>query len=137
LFSDGESLTGAPDRVAAEARSAGIPVITVVAGSSEGATIPTGNGSVVVDEDGRPVVTRAAAGVLREISDMTGSVSTSLRDPDVVAVVTDQLLGHVDRREETGFRFVPVERYPLFVGAALVALALSLTIRVVRWKDLF
>ena len=61
-----------------------------------------------------------------------------LRDNlEVVGIVVDNLLGHVERRETSGFRLVPVSRYPLFIGAALIALALSLAVRIIRWQDMF
>lgn len=137
LFTDGESISGSPTRVAADARSAGIPVIAVISGTPEGATIPDGDGTVVTDAEGRPVVTRAVTSVLEDIGEMTSAAVVSLNNPDVVSVLTDELLDYVERRESTGFRLVPVRRYPLFVAAALVALGLSLAVRVVRWKGLF
>jgi len=137
LISDGESLSGSPARAATTARSLGIPVLTIIAGTLDGSTLPAGDGSVITDDDGRPVISRAAPAVRQGIAESTLSTSVWLNDLEVVGIVVDNLLGHVERRETSGFRLVPVSRYPLFIGAALIALALSLAVRIIRWQDMF
>jgi len=137
LISDGESLTGSPARAATSARSLGIPVLTIVAGTLDGSTLAAVDGSVITDADGRPVISRASPTVLQAIAESTLSTTVWLNDLEVVKTVVDNLLGHVERREAAGFRLVPVSRYPLFTGAALIALALSLAIRIIRWQDMF
>jgi Ca-activated chloride channel family protein len=137
LLSDGEGLSGSPGRVAAEARRVGTPVFTIIAGTAEGSTIPLADGSVVTDQDGRPVVSRASPALLTEISETTGAHAISLTDTEIVSALTESLEGHVEGREQTGFRLVPVRRYPFFVGLALVALVISMTVRTIRWNGLF
>jgi len=137
LISDGESLSGSPTRAAITARSLGIPVLTIIAGTLDGSTLSAGDGSVITDDEGRPVISRATPAVLQGIAESTLSASVWLNDLEIVGVVVDNLLGHVERRETSGFRLVPVSRYPLFIGAALIALALSLAIRIIRWQDMF
>ena len=137
LISDGESLSGSPTRAAITARSLGIPVLTIIAGTLDGSTLSAGDGSVITDDEGRPVISRATPAVLQGIAESTLSASVWLNDLEIVGVVVENLLGHVERRETSGFRLVPVSRYPLFIGTALIALALSLAIRIIRWQDMF
>jgi Ca-activated chloride channel homolog len=137
LISDGETLSGTPARAAANARSLGIPVLTIIAGTLDGSTLPAGDGSVITDEGGRPVISRATPRVLESIAELTGSMSIWLDNLEVVGMVTDNLLEHVEHRESSGFRLIPVSRYPLFILAALIALAASVAIRIIRWQDMF
>jgi Ca-activated chloride channel homolog len=137
LISDGESLSGAPARVAATARSLGIPVLSIIAGTLDGSTLPAVGGSIITDEAGRPVISRAMPRVLESIAESTASRSVWLDNLEVVGIVTDNLLAHVDRRESSGFRLVPVSRYPLFIFAALIALTASVAVRIFRWQDMF
>jgi Ca-activated chloride channel family protein len=137
LVSDGESLDGTPDRPAGVARSLGIPVLTVVAGTAEGATLVARDGTTVMDSAGRPVVSRASETVLRGIADATGTITVGIADLDAAATVADGLRAHAERREAAGFRLVPVRRYALFIGAALAALALYLAVGVIRWQRAF
>ncbi|MEE8441374.1 MAG: VWA domain-containing protein [Spirochaetia bacterium] len=137
LISDGESLSGSPARAATAARSLGIPVLTIIAGTLDGSTLSAGDGSLITDDEGRPVISRAAPAVLQGIAESTSSISIWLNDLEIVAMVVDNLLGYVERREVSGFRLAPVNRYPLFIGAALIALALSLAVRIIRWQDIF
>ena len=137
LISDGESLSGAPARAATRARALGIPVLTIIAGTHEGSTLPAGDGLVITDAGGRPVISRAMPRILESIAESTVSTSIWLDDLEVVGIVTDNLLAHVERRESSGFRLMPVSRYPLFIAAALIALAASVAVRITRWQDMF
>lgn len=137
LFTDGESLQGAPGRAATEARVRGIPVYAIIAGTRGGATVSAPDGTVMTDEEGRPVISHAAPGVLEAIAAETGGQAIRLDDLDAVDVVVDNLMEFATTRETAGYRLVSVHRYPLFVLAALVALALSMSVRIIRWRDMF
>lgn len=137
LISDGESLSGSPARSATTARSLGIPILTIIAGTIDGSTLPAGDGSIITDESGRPVISHAMPAVLQGIAESTLSTSVWLDSLEVVGIVVDSLLDHVAQREASGFRLVPVSRYALFIGAALIALALSLAVRIIRWQNIF
>lgn len=137
LISDGESLSGAPERAADRARRLGIPVVTVVAGTAEGSTLTDSTGAVVTDEDGRPVISRAEPAALSSIAEATGSLAVSLSNVELVSDIVRFLDTHVETRESAGYRLVAVQRYPLFIAAALIMLILSVSVRVFRWKELF
>ena len=91
----------------------------------------------VLDEDGRPVISRADSRTLEHVSQMTGGTTHELIDPNLVSELITSLEQFADVRDTEGFRLAAHRRYRLFLGLALAALAISLTIRVVRWRDMF
>lgn len=137
LVSDGESLEGDPDGPLSELRDRGIPVISVVAGTPEGAPVPAGDGTTVLDPEGRPVISRANATLLARIATASDGALIRLDAPDVVEEVTSRLARFAEIREREGFRLVPRRRYRLFLGGALLALALGTAVRVIRWRGMF
>jgi len=137
LVSDGESLTGSPSRVARRSDDEGTPIITLLAGTSAGSTVPAGDGSNILDDEGRPIISTADPLSMQAISDLTGSPALDVDDVNVVTQLIEELEGHVERRDEAGSRLEPVPRHATFLALALVMLATSLAVRVVRWLDLF
>ena len=137
LISDGEALSGDVGPALEETRRLGIPIFAVVAGTTEGAPVPAPDGSAMRDEEGRPVISRADSALLREVAEETGGALFLLNEPTAI----DDLVGAVDAfaetRETEGFRLVARDRFRLFLGIALVALLLSLVIRLVRWRGMF
>jgi hypothetical protein len=47
-----------------------------------------------------------------------------------------EIRGFEDRREREGFRLVSVPRFRLFLTAAVITLALSVFVRVFRWRGI-
>lgn len=137
LVSDGEALSGDIEDPVADLRARGVPVITVLAGTVDGSTIPVGDGGVVVDEEGVPVVSRANPQLLDEIASRTRGRLVRLDEPDVVRELTNELTRFAEVREQEGFRLVPRRRYRLFLALALVALVVSVGVRVIRWRGMF
>lgn len=137
VLSDGEALTGNIEEPLAVLRRRGIPVLAVVAGTSDGAPVPGGDGMPVTDEDGRPVISRAHVALLADIADRSGGVLLSLSEPDIVADLVDELSRFVSVREREGFRLVPARRFRLFLVVALLALLVSTGVRMVRWRGMF
>jgi hypothetical protein len=91
----------------------------------------------MMDEEGRPVISRAESGLLREIAQESGGKLFLLREPTAVDELVSAVKGFAETRETEGFRLVPRDRFRLFLGIALVALLLSLVIRLVRWRGMF
>ena len=137
LFSDGEALSGSMTNTIARVRREGIPVVAVVAGTEGGAVVPGHDGTPIVDEQGRPVISRADVRTLAHVAESTGGTLHSVVDATVVADVSRSLERFAELREREGFRLAARRRYRLFLGLGLVALLISLTIRVVRWRDMF
>jgi Ca-activated chloride channel family protein len=135
LFSDGEELAGNVIDPALQAGRLGIPIYAYGLGDEEGTTIPTGDGRVVRDSQGNPVVTRLDASALQEVSRLSrgryfeaamglGSLDTAIREL-------------VDQRSRDGFRLVSIYRYRLFLGLALLTYVGNIVIRRIKIRGLF
>jgi Ca-activated chloride channel family protein len=136
VLSDGEQHRGNPLRPAEVAGSAGVPVFTATFGSREGSTIPLADGSRLTDERGNVVLTRANPEAMADIARVAESSSFRADGGDVFAPLLREIRGFEQRREREGFRLVPVPRYRLFLTAAVIAVALSLVVRVFRWRGI-
>ncbi len=136
LLSDGEALDGDVDGPIAELRRRGIPVMTVMTGTTAGSTIPTSDGTPVLDRDGRPAISRADPLTLERIATRTGGAFFDVASPDLVAELSGSLSRFAVIRGREGFRLVPRRRYRLFLGVAIVALLASSAVRVVRWRGI-
>ncbi len=136
VLSDGEALDGEADRPIGELRRRGIPVMTVLTGTSEGSTIPTADGTPVLDSDGRPAITRADPAALERIAARTGGTFFDVASPDVVTDLSGALSRFATVRQGEGFRLVPRRRYRLFLSVAIAALFASTAVRVVRWRGM-
>lgn len=136
LISDGEQHRGNPLRPAEVAGSAGVPVFAVTVGSAEGSTIQLSDGSRLTDENGNVVVSRADPELMTEVARLAEGSAFSGSRGDVVSPLMREIRGFETQREREGFRLVTVPRYRLFLSAAVLALALSVIVRVFRWKGL-
>lgn len=134
LLSDGEQHSGNPLRPAEVARESGVPVFTVTIGSRSGSTIPLSEGGRLNDQDGNVVLSRADPDTMQEIAETSGAKAFHGAQREVFSPLLGEIRGFESRREREGFRLVAVRRYRLFVGAALIVVALNLLVRVFRWK---
>ena len=73
-----------------------------------GGTIPLADGSVVEDDQGRPVISRADGGPLMDLAAGTRGVSVPLDSPNVAASLVEELTKFSDRIETEGYRLVPI-----------------------------
>ena len=134
LISDGESLEGQASRMIRELQDEGIPVYVLSAGTSGGGTIPLSDGTLVKDETGRPVVSRADADALMKIADDTGGSYHDLSRPGAIS----ELIASVNEArvfaETRGIRFVGVHRYRIYLIPALILMFMYLFARIVPWR---
>lgn len=137
LITDGESLSGDITEPLGRLREAGIPLFTVLAGTAVGGVVPNTDGTALLDDQGRPVVSRADASVLRRLASETGGEFVDLAAVTSADSLVNELRLFADIRETEGFRLVPRQRYRLFLVVALVSLALSLVVRSFRWRGMF
>jgi Ca-activated chloride channel family protein len=130
LVSDGEDHAGNFTAKASELQGKGITVYTAGIGTPQGARLfdraPSGALVPHVDARGQPVVSRLNEATLRAIADAGGG------DYRAIAPGSNALLGlrsDLRRLDPTPIEdersLVPVERYQLFVAAALVLLVAS------------
>ncbi len=124
VVSDGENLQGSVEAAAQRLSEAGVTAVGLLAGTENGGLIPeessSGTSSYKRDPAGRPVVTRADRASLERLTEPTGGSVVELTSPSVVRDLVS-LLSEIRAREvETSQSSRRVERYRLFVVAALV-----------------
>ena len=119
VISDGEEQGVRVREATQRARTRGVEVSTIVVGSAQGSTIPTGRGPLR-DETGNIVTTVARAEVMNEVARATGG--TLLENP-FAARALDPLLrnARAGTRRQTQAR-VPIDRYQWPLALALMAL---------------
>lgn len=132
ILSDGENLQGDVDSAASALKDAGVRVLAVVTGTQEGGPIPMpgpdGEVHYKRTSGGQPVVTRAQRETLAQLTDAAGGdvLEVSRRD------VTAELVAAVQRlqtREASTERDVRrIERFPLFLVAAALAVMAAFVI---------
>ena len=137
LISDGEALAGDVDVPLAELRRLGIPVLAVITGTPGGAPVPSWDGAPILDEGGRPVISRADPTILTRVAERSGGAAFDLETPDLAGELARTLSGFAAVRQREGFRLVPVRRFRLFLTAAMIALLVSTGVRVIRWRGMF
>ncbi len=138
LVTDGENLQGDVAAAAERLRKAGVGVLAVVAGTSDGGPIPvpSADGSVQYkrDSNGRPVVTRAQPEVLQELATAVDGEVLELTGGRVVPELIESI-NRLRTREIEATRTVRrVERFPIFLLAAAVVLGLGFALS--PWRRL-
>lgn len=119
VLSDGEEQGTRVDEAVQRAKSRGIEVSTIVIGSAQGSTIPTGRGPLR-DESGEVVTTRARTEAMSEVARGTGG--TLLQNPFGESAL-DPLLrnARAGTERETQAR-VPIDRYQWPLALAFAAM---------------
>ena len=134
LITDGESLSGRIERVSRELAEAGIPVRVLAVGTSEGATIPLGNGDYVKDAAGRPVISKVNTAALKRLAEDTGGSYHELDRPGAAGELTRTIVEAEEFAESRGIRFMGMNRYRTFLLPALSFLGLYLFVRIFPWR---
>ncbi|MFL6246333.1 MAG: VWA domain-containing protein [Thermoanaerobaculia bacterium] len=119
VISDGEEQGVRVREAVQRAKTRGVEISTIVVGSAQGSTIPTGRGPLR-DESGNIVTTVARAEVMHEVAEETGG--TLLENPFAERAL-DPLLRNAKAgtRRETHAR-VPIDRYQWPLALAIAAL---------------
>src|SRR6478736_8451567 len=134
IFTDGEELSGDAVKTAKEATDAGVRIFTVGVGTPQGSLIPVtgdnGETSFVKDSGGQVVKSKLDDKRLREIAEATGGFYLHLENgPRTMQQVQSEGLAKMQAAEmDVRLSRRPIERYEWPLGAALIALALSILI---------
>src|SRR4026208_140511 len=134
IFTDGEELSGDAVKTAKEAADAGVRIFTVGVGTPQGSLIPVtgddGQTSFVKDSSGRVVKSKLDDKRLREIAQTTGGFYVHLENgPRTMQQIQNEGLAKMLATEmDVRLSRRPIERYEWPLGAALIALALSILI---------
>jgi len=134
IFTDGEELTGDAVKTAKEAADAGVRIFTVGVGTPQGSLIPVtgddGQTSFVKDSAGQVVKSKLDDKRLREIAQATGGFYLHLESGlRTMQQIQNEGLAKMQAAEmDVRLSRRPIERYEWPLGAALIALALSILI---------
>jgi len=134
IFTDGEELSGDATKTAKEAADAGVRIFTVGVGTPQGSLIPVtgddGQTSFVKDSSGQVVKSKLDDKRLREIAQSTGGFYLHLENgPRTMQQIQNEGLAKMQAAEmDVRLSRRPIERYEWPLGAALIALALSILI---------
>ena len=134
VFTDGEELSGDALKTAKEAADAGVRIFTVGVGTPQGSLIPVtgddGQTSFVKDAAGQVVKSKLDDKRLREIAQATGGFYLHLENgPRSMQQIQNEGLAKMQAAEmDVRLSRRPIERYEWPLGAALIALALSILI---------
>src|SRR6202035_2551378 len=134
IFTDGEELSGDAVKVAKSAAEAGLKIFTVGVGTPQGSLIPItsddGGTAFVKDSTGQVVKSKLDEKRLEEIAQAAGGFYLHLGDgPRTMSQVYQQGLAKMKAAEiDARLSRRPIERYEWPLGAALIALTISILI---------
>ena len=134
VFTDGEELSGDAVKTAKAAADAGVRIFTLGVGTPQGSLIPitgdNGETSFVKDSAGQVVKSKLDEKRLREVAQATGGFYLYLENgPRTMQQIYNEGLAKMQAAEiDVRLSRRPIERYEWPLGAALVALALSILI---------
>src|SRR6202162_4309825 len=134
IFTDGEELSGDGVKMAKAASDAGVKIFTIGVGTPQGSLIPIqsddGGTAFVKDSAGQVVKSKLDEKRLREIAQATGGFYIHLESgPRTMQQVQSEGLTKMQAAEmDVRLSRRPIERYEWPLGAALIALALSILI---------
>jgi Ca-activated chloride channel homolog len=134
IFTDGEELSGDAVKTAKAAADTGVRIFTVGVGTPQGSLIPItgddGQTAFVKDSSGQVVKSKLDDKRLREIAEAAGGFYLHLENgPRTMRQLYDEGLAKMQAAEmDVRLSRRPIERYEWPLGAALIALALSILI---------
>src|SRR6266702_6653364 len=134
ILTDGEELSGDAAQSAKNAADTGVRIFTVGVGTPEGSLIPIsgedGGTAFVKDSAGQVVKSKLDEKRLREIAQASGGFYLHLEDgPRTMAQLYSQGLANMKAAEiDARLSRRPIERYEWPLGAAMLALTMSILI---------
>jgi Ca-activated chloride channel family protein len=134
IFTDGEELSGDAVKSAKAAADAGVRIFTVGVGTPQGSLIPIsdedGETAFVKDSAGQVVKSKLDENRLREVAQASGGIYLHLENgPSTMQQIYSEGLAKMQAAEfDVRLSRRPIERYEWPLGAALIALTLSILI---------
>lgn len=132
LITDADDQDPYSEEAAKAARDAGVHIVAIGFGSEEGSTItlvdPTTKARTLLVHDGKPVISKLNADLLRKVALATEGVyvpaGTSAIDLD--EIMTSHVQPIVRSAEAAASREIPAEKFPFFVFGSLLLLLAAL-----------
>ena len=134
IFTDGEELSGDAVKTAKSVADAGVKIFTIGVGTPQGSLIPVnsdeGGTSFVKDSAGQVVKSKLDEKRLRDIAQATGGLYFHLEaGPRTMSELYSQGLATMKAAEfDARLSRTPIERYEWPLGAAMLALTMSILI---------
>jgi Ca-activated chloride channel family protein len=130
LITDGEDQDSMPEDAAKQAAEAGVKIVAIGLGSTEGSQIvitdpQTGVSEVVKDRDGNPVITKIDGDMLRKISvELTGGayIPAKVAALDLKSIVNEHIEPMVEEAQMEYSEAVPTLLFQWMVLGALICL---------------
>jgi Ca-activated chloride channel homolog len=138
LISDGDDQDQYTQEAAQKARDAGVKIVVVGLGSETGSQItltdPQTGAKTTLMHDGKPVISKLDGDALRKIALTTEGayVPAGTSAIDLDSIMESHVQPIVRAAADSSVRYVPAERYPWLVLAALVCLCGALWVGAMR-----
>lgn len=135
LITDGEDHHSEPLEAAKEAAAMKVSIYAVGIGSPTGEPVPSPDGGLIRDRDGKVVISKLDEETLKQMAQMTGGTYVHAgKGLDPLSPLVSAINGSEKQKLESQMVLRYQERYQLFAGLALALLVLaqSLTVRVRR-----
>jgi len=136
LLSDGGSLSGSSGAAALKAAEEGVPVLSVGFGGRDGVTVKNQDGTFVLGENGKPVVTALYEETIRAAAELSGGKYFSAGDSASSGLILEEIQSFEGTRSKMGFRLVSISHYRIFLVLGFFCLAAHVFLRSYRWKNL-
>ncbi len=136
LFTDGEQLSGDPQRLARRLEDEKISLIVVGVGGDAPAPVPLGDGAYLTDTEGNRLTTELRPDVLKKLGEAAGSTVFMASESGIRDLLIDQAAGS-GNPIRWGYDFRSTERFRFFLGLALLCLTASIAVKIVRWRNIF
>jgi Ca-activated chloride channel family protein len=140
LISDGDDQDAYTQEAAQKARDAGVKIVVVGLGSETGSQItltdPQTGAKTTLMHDGKPVISKLDGDSLRKIALTTEGayVPAGTSAIDLDSIMESHVQPIVRAAADSSVRYVPAERYPWLVIAALVCLCGALWVGAMRTR---
>lgn len=135
LISDGEDFADTYGDISSQLSDKGIKVFSLGVGTSQGSTIPRGNGVIIDPKTSQPAITRLEPNNLKKIASQTGGAYFELSDQ---AAEIPDLIATLEREEGavTGSRMIEASAnkyfYFLLVALGLAILDMILPLKTIK-----
>ncbi len=136
VITDGESISGDSMKIISEKESY-INMYIIGTGTENGGQIPLSDGSYVLDDEGKPHLSKLNYELLSELSQKSNTNLFLLSEFRTLNDILGIINKSISDNKSNKLRFYEKEHYRLFLSLAIVFLIFYFLVRVVKWKNIF